>query len=469
MRHCVLRPLILIAATLCPLCLAQNSNQHVYIGCNAPTNTDVWCGGDCGGNWLQTSTPGPVGSMDLVDPTECNSAILGCQYPTANQEDYLAVTDSEFGCNGSNTGCDPTNSDVAPCPDGSTCSSSDGPGICVPNQPAGPGGCIQENSSGCVPNSEPGCCTPSDTCIAASGAKGVCRLTSPCGSATDPNCPTAVCNALTGQWDESSCPVSCTVGNDSVCADAGGNCMCNSYDENNGGPGTCGASLNVNATCNCDSDCAGTEACISGNCGYECDGDYDPNCDTAVCNTSNGTWDDTSCQNIGCAVGNDNSCASFGGNCMCEWAGESDGSVGACGVSGGQGAGCLCDSDCAGSLGCSSGTCLYECAGSGACSASVCTSNGWDDSGCSSGFICVGPPPCSGAICDDIGWDASSCGGSSCDTDSDPCCVNGSDPGDPGNGNGNNGNCSDIWEDCTITACCDGGWCDDGQCELDDW
>lgn len=411
--------------------------------------------------------------MDLTTPPECDSLIQICQEPTAGNGVYLAIPDSQYGCGGAD--CDPsdtTGSTNTGCMTGYVCDLTSN--TCVPNQSTGAGGCIQENSSGCkVGGGTPGCCNPSDHCDA-EGSAGVCRLPLPCGAATDPNCATATCDMSTGKWDESSCMPACTVGNDDPCADAGGNCMCSSSNEANGGPGTCGESLEPPASCNCSSDCVGSAECINGTCGYDC-GDYDPNCDTATCDLSTGTWDESSCQDQSCT--SDFDCIATGGNCMCN---------GTCGVSGDIGAGCQCDSDCAGSLACNSGSC--DCDGYPPCDGATCGSGGWDTSGCgncignppcdgatctaygwdqSACNTCYGDPPCYGAVCDSIGWDTSYCGGSDCDPLVDPCCGDPCEyggcppPPDP--------SCGELGDDCSFVGCCDGEWCDWGTCEECEW
>ncbi len=339
MRHCGLRSLIFIAGTLCPLGLAQNSNQHVYVPCNAPTNADVYCDG-CGGNWIQTSTPGSSGTMDLVDPTECDSTILACQFPTASQGEYLAVTDSEFGCNGYNTGCDPTDLDLPSCPAGSTCSNPDGPGMCVQNQKGPDGDCTLTGNTGRVPGTLSDCCGAA-TCVTGFGvAQGTCVAVSlPCGSATDPNCATAACNASTGQWDESSCGCN---GDDNNCP-GGLVCLVNN---------ACGCSdicddpvcdTNGNFSCDCQGmNCpppGGGGGGGGGGSGSGCDNYSDPCCGSGSCA---GDWED--CSSASCCGGDFCDAAD-----VCEP--PSGGGGGSCG---GVGAGCSTSSDC-----CDGECCVY--------------------------------------------------------------------------------------------------------------
>jgi len=120
--------------------------------------------------------------------------------------------------------------------------------------------------------------------------------------------------------------------------------------------------------------CSGS--CVSGTCLADtaCGGPTDPDCPTAVCVTSSGTWDESSCNNNNCT--SDSQCEDLGGNCMCN---------GTCGSSGGIGASCdmSCGGqDCEGQLDCIDNSC--GCDGSPECSQSVCdVQNGqWDDSAC---------------------------------------------------------------------------------------
>ena len=343
---------VVIYSVIVIACLSRATAQSNLVGppCQQVITMETYCNGICGTEPVQESenivTFYNTGGTQDVLTTNCGSDITTlseCSSP------YLsAKTDTQNNCPGTSGPCE-----------------SDSPNDCA-------------SGYYCATDNDPddqyaGFCT--------SIAGGSCGETgATCQSMTD-------CCADMHFCSSNKCSPVCQGDND--CTDSGGNCMCN---------GTCGESVDLGGTCGAgycndpDRDCAGSMACISGNCGYECDGDSDPNCDAATCNTSTGAWDETRCQNIGCSVGQDSVCASFGGNCMCE---DISGTVGTCGTSIGQGVtGCYCDSDCADGLVCSSGTCAYECDGSGACAASICTASGWDDSACNVVPSCNGSGDC---------------------------------------------------------------------------
>ncbi len=152
--------------------VAQNSNQTVYVPCSTLASDAYQCATDCGNGTVIAGSAGGAGNMDLIDPPECDSSVQACAMPTHDDGFYGAVTDTSWNCSGTFSGCDSSDPYAPLCPAGSTCSTTSGPGMCVPTQTGGvctPLGynCVEGSLTGCCQ----GVCTPGTN-----GAPSTCQL-----------------------------------------------------------------------------------------------------------------------------------------------------------------------------------------------------------------------------------------------------------------------------------------------------